>query len=67
MKPIFRTIAFWVCVVLTLTNLFLFFVSKALNDQEGMKLNLLSMTVCALGASLHWHADRLLRKEEEKK
>ena len=67
MKPVFRTISFWACIVMAWINLALLFIAQKLHSQPLQKLALLTMALCVVGAVSHWYLDRLYSKREKPK
>ena len=62
MRPIFRTISFWVCIVGAFINLPLLFIAQHLHNRGLQQLHLMSMLAFVVGALSHWYLDRVLSK-----
>lgn len=66
MRPIFRTLSFWACVVMAWINLVILFLAKHLHNQSLANLAMLTMALCVVGAGTHWYLDRILREARER-
>lgn len=55
MRPIFRTISFWACVVMAWINMVILLIAKAAHNQPLQNQALLTMIVCVVGAGIHWY------------
>jgi len=53
-----RTVQFWVCLVMALVNLAMFFVSSQLHNASLMKLNVVTIACCLVGAFVNWYQDK---------
>ena len=66
MRPVFRTVSFWACIVMAWINMVLLFIAKNLHNKPLQHLALLTMAACAVGAFSHWYLDQQARKERER-
>lgn len=67
MRPVFRTISFWACLVMAWINMVLLFVAKNLQSKPLQHLALTTMALCVVGAVSHWYLDRLYSQREKPK